>query len=114
GISDAVAFDAAVAAGPDYVGLVFFPPSPRYVTPLQAAALSARHPGGPLRVGLFVDPTCEAIAAVLEAVRLDILQVYGRVDFPRLRARLGMPLWRGVGIDTVADLPAEAGGADAL
>jgi phosphoribosylanthranilate isomerase len=114
GVNDVAAFDAAVAAGADYVGLNFFPPSPRYVTPLQAAALSARHRGGPLRVGLFVDPADEAITAVLQAVRLDILQVYGRVDVPGLRARFAMPVWRGVGVDTVADLPGEAGGADAL
>jgi phosphoribosylanthranilate isomerase len=114
GVNDAAAFDAAVASGADYVGLVFFPPSPRYVTPAQAAALSARHPGGPLRVGLFVDPAAEAIATVLDAVRLDILQVYGRVDFPGLRARFGLPVWRALGIDIAADLPRETGGADAL
>ena len=114
GINDAAAFDAAVAAGADYVGLVFFPPSPRYVTPAQAAALSARHPGGPLRVGLFVDPTAEAIAAALDAVWLDVLQLYGRLDFPGLRVRFGRPVWRGVGVDTEADLPRDAGGADAL
>ena len=114
GINDPVAFDTAVAAGADYVGLNFFPPSPRYVTPAQAAALSARHPGGPLRVGLFVDPTNEAIAAALDAVLLDVLQLYGRVDFPELRTRFGLPVWRAVGVDTVTDLPCEAGGADAL
>lgn len=40
GINDAVAFDTAVEAGADWVGFVFFPPSPRYVTPKAAAALS--------------------------------------------------------------------------
>jgi phosphoribosylanthranilate isomerase len=114
GINDPVAFDTAVAAGADYVGLNFFPPSPRFVTPAQAAALSARHSGGPLRVGLFVDPADEAIAAVLDAMRLDVLQLYGRVDFPGVRARFGLPVWRAVGIDTAADLPCDAGGADAL
>ncbi|MGA3401362.1 MAG: phosphoribosylanthranilate isomerase [Acetobacteraceae bacterium] len=114
GINDPAAFDTAVAAGAAYVGFAFFPPSPRYVTPAQAAALSARHPGGPLRVGLFVDPTAEAIAAALDAVRLDVLQLYGRVDFPGFRARFGLPLWRAIGIDTAADLPREAGDADAL
>lgn len=95
GINDPAAFDTAVAAGADYVGLNFFPPSPRYVTPAQAAALSARHSGGPLRVGLFVDPTAEAIAATLDVVRLDILQLYGRLDIGVLRARFGLPVWRG-------------------
>ncbi len=114
GINDPDAFDTAVAAGADYVGFVFFPPSPRYVTPDRAADLSARHPGGPLRVGLFVDPTAEAIAAVLDTMRLDVMQLYGRLDFAGLRARFGLPVWRAVGVDTAADLPSDAGGADAL
>ncbi|HTB44064.1 MAG TPA: phosphoribosylanthranilate isomerase [Acetobacteraceae bacterium] len=114
GINDPEAFDTAVSAGADYVGLVFFPPSPRYVTPAQAATLSARHSGGPLRVGLFVDPAAEAIEAVLGTVALDVLQVYGTVDVPALRVRFGLPVWRGVGVDSAADLPREAGGADAL
>ena len=82
GMNAPVAFDTAIAAGADWVGFNFFPPSPRYVTPAQAAALSARSPGGPLRVGLFVDPTPEAIAATLDVVRLDILQLYGAPDLP--------------------------------
>jgi phosphoribosylanthranilate isomerase len=114
GINDPEAFDTAVSAGADYVGFVFFPPSPRYVTPAQAAALSARHPGGPLRVGLFVDPTTEAIGAALDAVPLDVLQLYGPADIAALRARFALPVWRGVGVDTAADLPRETGGADAL
>lgn len=67
-----------------------------------------------MRVGLFVDPTAEAIATVLDAVRLDILQLYGRMDVPGLRARFGLPVWCAIGVDTAADLPREAGGADAL
>jgi phosphoribosylanthranilate isomerase len=115
GINDPLAFDTAVAASADYVGFNFFPPSPRYVTPAQAAALSARHPGGPRRVGLFVEPTEAAIAAALAVVRLDILQLYGAAAYlGALRARFGLPVWRSIGIDTAADLPRDAGGADAL
>ena len=73
GINDPAALEAAVAAGADWVGFNFFPPSPRYVTPLQAAQLSARAPGGPGRGGLFVDPQPEQIAATLDAVPLDAL-----------------------------------------
>ena len=115
GINDPDAFDTVVAAGADWVGVVFFPPSPRFVTPEIAAALSARHPGGPPRVGLFVDPTPDAIAAVLDTVRLDILQLYGRIDdLPGLRARFGLPVWRPVGIDRLDDLPRDDRGADRL
>ena len=114
GINDPAAFDAAVEAGADWIGFVFFPPSPRYVTPERAAVLSARHPGGLLRVGLFVDPTAEAIAEVLATVRLDVLQLYGRLDLPTFRQRFGLTLWQARGIDAEADLPRQADGADAF
>ena len=115
GINDPAAFDAAVAAGADWLGFVFFPPSPRYITPGQAAILSARAAGGPARVGLFVDPTDAAIEAALGAVRLDALQLY--VDAARageVRSRFGVPAWRAVGIASPADLPIEAEGVDRL
>jgi len=114
GINDPVAFDAAIEAGADWVGFAFFPPSPRFVTATQAAALSARHPGGPPRVGLFVDPTADAIAAVLDTVRLDVLQLYGSVDLVALRRQFGLTMWQPRGIDRAEDLPRDAGGADAL
>lgn len=114
GINSPDAFDAAVDAGADWLGFAFFPPSPRFVTPTTAAALSARYPGGPLRVGLFVDPTAEAIARALATMPLDILQLYGTIDVAALRTRFGRPIWRAVGIGAAADLPHDAGGADAL
>jgi phosphoribosylanthranilate isomerase len=114
GINDAPSFDTAVAAGADWVGFNFFPPSPRYVTPARAAELSARSPGGPRRVGLFVDPAPDAIAAALDALPLDTLQLYGAVDIAALHARFGLPIWRAVGVATAADLPAAADGVDRL
>ena len=115
GINTASAFDAVVEAGADSLGFVFFPPSPRAVTPAQAAALSARHTGGPLRVGLFVRPDDATIAAALSAIPLAILQLHD-VDIARaqdIRRKFGLPIWRAVGISTAHDLPAEAG-ADML
>ena len=114
GINDPEAFDTAIAAGADWIGFNFFPPSPRYVTPLQAAALSARSPGAALRVGLFVGATPDEIAEVLDTVQLDALQLYGAMDLPSLRDRFRLPLWRPVGIATAADVPAVSGGADVL
>jgi phosphoribosylanthranilate isomerase len=114
GINHPSAFDAAVAAGADWIGFAFFPPSPRYVTPERAAELSARSPGGPRRVGLFVDPAPETIAAALEVMPLDILQLYGAVDVAALRARFGLPVWHAVGIASAADLPGSSDAADRL
>ena len=114
GLNDAAGFDAVITAGADWLGFNFFPPSPRFVTPRQAASLSQRSPGGALRVGLFVDPALAEIDRVLEAVPLDILQIYGAMPIPdEIRSTFGLPVWRARGIASQADLPADMGGADA-
>ncbi|MCU0984486.1 MAG: phosphoribosylanthranilate isomerase [Acetobacteraceae bacterium] len=107
GITDAAAFDAAAEAGADMIGFVFYPPSPRALAPEAAAALSSRRPGGPLRVGLFVDPTDDALAATLAAVPLDVLQVQGSETPARvgvIRARFGIAVMKAVGVATRADV----------
>jgi phosphoribosylanthranilate isomerase len=115
GLTDEAGFDTAVDAGADYVGFNFFPPSPRAVTPARAAALSARAQGGPLRVGLFVDPTDADIETTLAAVHLDILQPYVAAErAAEIRARFALPVWRPVGVSRREDLPQDAAGADAL
>ena len=114
GINSALAFDTAIEAGADWLGFVFFARSPRHVTPAQAAALSARHPAGPPRIGLFVSPSLDDIADALATLRLDALQLYGAVDFPAIRARFNLPLWRAVGVAAPTDLPATCLDADSL
>jgi phosphoribosylanthranilate isomerase len=115
GINTPEAFDAALDAGADYLGFVFFPPSPRAVTPETAAALSRRAAGGPPRVGLFVDPTVASIAQVLRDVPLDALQIYGAQDsLTAFKAAFGLPVWAAVGISTAADLPVLDVGVDRL
>jgi phosphoribosylanthranilate isomerase len=93
------------------LGFVFYPPSPRAVMPDRAAALSARREGGPLRVGLFVDPSDEAIAAVLAALPLGLIQLHGAESPARcaaIRARFGLPVMKALGIGSAADLAALA------
>jgi phosphoribosylanthranilate isomerase len=119
GINSADAIDAAVEGGADWIGFVFFPPSPRFITPSRARALSARHPsvseGGPPRVGLFVNPTEAMIAEALADVALDILQLYAAPGVAReLGRRFDRPVWRAAGVASMADLPVAMDGADAL
>ncbi len=115
GINSPEAFDAAADAGADWIGFVFFPPSPRFITPAQAAALSARRDGGPSRVGLFVEPTDDQVAAALAAMKLDVLQLYADAERVRaVRARFGVPVWRAVGVASADELPHSLHGADAL
>lgn len=68
---------AAVQAGADAIGLVFYPPSPRYVTPARAAELVALVPPFVTTVGLFVDPAPEFVDQVLACVPLQLLQFHG-------------------------------------
>ncbi len=114
GVTDAAALEAASEAGADWIGLVFFPPSPRFLTPEAAACLLAER-GHPDPVGLFVDPRPDDVARVLDRVPLAALQVYASVsDAALLRARFGLPVWRSLGVSARADLPQAAGEADRL
>jgi phosphoribosylanthranilate isomerase len=83
------------------------------VTPDQAASLA--QPGGPAKVGLFVDPTDDAIRTTLDAVSLDVLQVVATSSrAAAIRHRFGRPVWRVVGVTGVADLPTAPDGVDGL
>ncbi len=68
---------AAVAAGADALGFVFFPNSPRAVTPLQAMAIARSLPPFVVRVGVFVNVPPEEIGAIRSAVGLSAVQLHG-------------------------------------
>jgi len=107
GINDPDAMRAAVAGGAAHVGLNFYPPSPRYVLPAEAAALAALVPEGITRFGVFVDPTDEEIDAVLAETPLDLLQLHGGEAPERvaaLKARTGLKAMKAVSVAEAADL----------
>ncbi|MEX2616015.1 MAG: phosphoribosylanthranilate isomerase [Alphaproteobacteria bacterium] len=107
GINDPAAMQTAVSGGASHVGLVFYPPSPRAVSPQQAAALVALAPGHVTRVGLFVDAADAAIDAVLDAVALDLLQLHGAESPERvteLKQRTGLKVMKAIPIAEEADL----------
>ena len=107
GINSPEALRAAAEAGAGLIGLVFYPPSPRYVTVEQAAALAALVPEGVLKVGLFVDADDAAIARVLERVPLDMLQLHGRESPERVREvreRFGLPVMKAIPVASPQDV----------
>lgn len=69
--------EAAVAAGADAIGLVFYPPSPRNVSAGQAAALLAALPPFVVSVGLFVNASADEVAQVLAIAPIAMLQFHG-------------------------------------
>ena len=109
GVSTAGVLEAAVAEGASEVGLVFFPRSPRNVSAEEAAALSAAAPAGITVVGLFVDPTDEALESVLSLARLDLLQLHGNESPERvaeIRQRTGKPAMKAIKVGDPDDIEA--------
>lgn len=107
GIRSPDALDAAIAGGARAVGFVFYPPSPRALTPDIAANLARILPTGVRSVGLFVDASDEQIAAVTGRVPLDLLQLHGE-ETPRrvaeIRGRFGMQVMKAIRVATAEDL----------
>ena len=68
---------AAVNAGADAIGFVFYPPSPRFVPFERAAQLARLIPPFVTTVGLFVEPGRDFVAAALQTVPLQVLQFHG-------------------------------------
>lgn len=103
---------AAVArAGAGYAGFVFFPKSPRDVSIDQARALAVMAPEGLCKVGLVVNPSDEALAAILADVPLDMIQLHGGESPERVaevQARFGLPVMKAVGVADAEDLQALA------
>lgn len=98
---------AAADAGADYIGLVFFGPSPRNVSLGQAAELAAITPAEITKVALIVDMDDAPLDALLDAVPLDMLQLHGDESPARvadIRARTALPVMKAIGIAQAADL----------
>ena len=112
GLNTAESIAAAVSGGADFVGIVFYPPSPRYVPPEQAADLVRTLPSSVTSVGLFVDASDDVISESLESVKLDMLQLHGNESPDRvreLRETFGRKTIKAIKVETAADV--EAAGA---
>lgn len=120
GLSTPDTLAAALDAGADMVGFVFFPKSPRHVELEPARDLAARVEGRAQKVALTVDADDAMLAAIVAAVTPDLLQLHGRETPERvaaIRARFGLPVMKALGIATPGDLArgaAYVGAADRL
>lgn len=106
--------DAQLASrlGAAAVGFVFWPASPRVVTPDAARAMAAALPALVARVGVFVDAPVDAVRRVAQQVGLDVVQLHGREaveDYGGLPARLikAVTLESMADVERAARLPAE-------
>lgn len=101
--------NAALDARADLVGLVFFPPSPRAVTPLGGADLAAVARGRTMIAALLVDADNTLIRDVMQRVNPDILQLHGNETPQRvaeIRACFGKPVMKAIAVSSADDLRA--------
>lgn len=71
---------AVIQAGASAIGLIFYPPSPRFVTIDQATAIRNMLPDDFPLIGVFVDETAETVQSIVEHCRLNGVQFHGKED----------------------------------
>jgi phosphoribosylanthranilate isomerase len=103
---------AAIDGGAAALGFNFYPASPRYISPSDAAAIAEALPPGVWKVGVFVDETPEAVRRTAEQAGLDIAQLHGS-ESPERYPR-GIRVWKAIRVlnGRAPDVP--AGAAEAV
>jgi phosphoribosylanthranilate isomerase len=107
GLSTAETLDAALQAGADMVGFVFFAPSPRHIGLETARELGRLAAGRAAKVALTVDADDATLANIVETLQPDILQLHGKETVARLRdikRAFGVPVMKAIAVETAADL----------
>ena len=100
---------AVAASGAGYIGLNFFPPSPRYLTLNEGRALALAAPPGLAKIALTVDADDATLDAIVAAMPLDMLQLHGHESPARVmavRTRFGLPVMKVIGVRDEGDLAA--------
>ncbi len=107
GITTPADGEAAAAAGADAVGLMFYAPSPRYVTVPAAAAIARALPPFIIKVGVFVDAPAELVLQAVAECGLNVLQFHGAEtpEYCQSFPVMTIKAFRMKGPETLAELP---------
>ena len=95
GITNATDAGAALNAGADALGFIFWQPSPRAIDADDAAAIAAELPSEVRKVGVFVDAPIDEMEGTAERVGLDVIQLHGD-EPPATCERLPLPVWKAL------------------
>jgi phosphoribosylanthranilate isomerase len=109
GLSTGLTLDAAMDAGADMVGFVFFPKSPRHIDWATARALGRQVQGRAKIVALSVDADDDMLKRIMDALSPDLLQLHGSETSARVREisqLFSRPTMKAIGVATRADLAA--------
>ena len=112
GLSTRETLDAALVAGADMVGFVFFPPSPRHLSLETARELGRQAKGRAAKVALSVDADDATLENIVDTLQPDLLQLHGKETIARVRdikAKFGLPVMKVIAVETSADLAALPG-----
>lgn len=94
---------AAASCGANAIGLVFYVPSPRHITPPAAAGILRALPPFVMSVGLFVDAPADEVRATLAVARVDLLQFHGAESAAYCRS-FGVPYLKALRVRPGVDL----------
>ena len=94
---------AAAEAGADAIGLVFYPPSPRYLSAERAVEIRDALPPFVQTVALFVNPDAAQVAQAIGRVRPAMLQFHGE-ESPQFCAQFGTPYVKACRVKAGVDL----------
>ena len=109
GLSTASTLDAALEAGADMVGFVFFPKSPRHIDWTTARDLGRRARGRAKIVALSVDADDETLSRIVDSLSPDMFQLHGRESPARVKEigeRWAKPTMKALGVAKRADFAA--------
>ncbi|MDH4396450.1 MAG: phosphoribosylanthranilate isomerase [Limnobacter sp.] len=106
GLRTLEAVQTCVQSGADAVGFVFYAPSPRAVTPLQAKPLALALGPWVTPVALFVNPTVAEVSEVLRAIPNALLQFHGD-ESPEFCAQFAQPFMKAIRMKEGIDLRLE-------
>jgi phosphoribosylanthranilate isomerase len=107
GVTSREAARAAVDAGADMVGFVFFPKSPRNVSLRDACDFSASIEGKAQKVALVVNADDGLIEDIVREFKPDLLQMHGSESAERvaeIRRKFGVPILKATGVAQASDL----------
>jgi phosphoribosylanthranilate isomerase len=109
GLNTREAVAAACAGGASHIGFIFYPPSPRAVSPEKAGEIATAAPNSVARVAVFVNPDDADIQAVVETLSPTMVQLHGAESPERVvevKKRFGLPVMKAIRVSNADDIQA--------
>jgi phosphoribosylanthranilate isomerase len=107
GLNNIKAATAAEKFGATHLGFIFYPPSPRSITPKEAGYIASKTTSAIKRVAVLVDPTDDLIENVIKNLSPNILQLHGMEPPNRLlhiKEKFKLPIMKAIRVSTLNDI----------